>query len=515
MKLAKIAKSIGTITELKRIAKAYVIDYRNLGEDEIREALIKTGPQYYFENNVSNALRTFTLSPARPYRIISHLLLRRVLLQQDGYTSPRKETDDAIIDFEQSIVNRSNEELLDRTDERNDALELFKFVLETAWGHNDDVSPDEKNLIEKLRVRLKITEREYYLIEAKLGKFPKPGNTLHTRSEIDDVRQQMQAHGLVFSIRDDDNTDYDIIPEEIAAVLRGILGIRIRDYGYSELLKSKHVKSKKYLTDIIEKGSIPVHKYPTVDDLKLIIQEHVAPEILLGGYSPRDGLSAAILEQWCSDIGIPTSGPKTELIDRIVQHYDALRLRDESLGDERETWYNFFEKLAERDLPFLRSQQIVDKDLQCEHRFEEATNFLFEKRLFHKPLSLVGTAHADGALSFQDRLIFWDNKSKESPVNLKDHIKQFDGYIKNADKPVAAFFVIGPDFTSASSLLAMEYQVQSGIPMTLITASEIKQIADSWFSRAKVAKEKSFPLGYLLQPGRVNLSLLEGVLENS
>ena len=446
------------------------------------------------------------------HRIISHLLLRRVLLQQDNYVFPRKEVDDRIIEFEQDIVNLSNEELLDSTDERNEALGLFKFVLETAWGHNDDVSPDEKNLIEKLRLRLQITEREYYLMEAKLGKFPKPENTLHNRSEIDEVRQQMQVQGLLFSVRDDDNTDFDIIPDEIAVVLRKLLGINIRDYGYGELLKSKHVKSKKYLSDILSKGSVPIHKHPTVDELKVIVQEHVSPEILIGGYSPRDGLSAATLERWCSDISTRASGPKNELIERIVQHYDALRLRDESIGDERELWYGFFEKLAERDLDLLRSQQVIEKDLQCEHRFEEATNFLFEKRLFHKPLSLVGTAHADGVLSFQDKLIFWDNKSKESSVNLHDHIKQFDGYIKSADKPVAAFFVIGPSFTPASSLLAMEYQVKNGIPMTLITAGELKQIAENWVTKAKSTQEKAFPLGYLLQPGRVNLSLLEGVI---
>ncbi len=512
MNLQKAVKSIGTITELKRIAKAYVIDYRNLDEDEIREALIKTGPQYYYENNVSSTLRAFTLSSTRHHRIISHLLLRRVLLQKDGYVCPRKETDDGIIEFEQDIVNLSNEELLDRSDERNEAFELFKFVLETAWGHNDDVSPDEKNLIEKLRDRLQITEREYYQIEAKLGKFPKPGNTLHTRGEIEDVRQLMQAQGLLFSIRDDDNTDFDVIPDEIAEVLRKLLGIGIRDFGYTELLKSKHVRSKKHLIEILKKGSVPIHKNPTVEELKFTIQEHVPPEILLGGYSPRDGLNISTLEAWCSDLGLPISGSKNERIDRIVQHFDALQLRDESVGDEREFWFNFFEKLAERDLTYLRSQQVIDKDLQCERRFEEATNFLFEKRLYHKPLNLVGSAHADGALSFQDKLIFWDNKSKESQVNLKDHIKQFDGYIKSADKPVAGFFVIGPCFTPESSLLAMEYQVQNGVPVTMITANELKQIADGWMTKSKSSQEKAFPLGYLLQPGRLNLALLEGVL---
>lgn len=45
MKFEKSVQNIGTITELKRIASAYVIDYRNLDDAEIRKALIKTGPQ--------------------------------------------------------------------------------------------------------------------------------------------------------------------------------------------------------------------------------------------------------------------------------------------------------------------------------------------------------------------------------------------------------------------------------------------------------------------------------------
>ena len=41
--------SVGTSIELKRIASAYVIDYRNLSDDEIRLAIDKTAPQYFNE----------------------------------------------------------------------------------------------------------------------------------------------------------------------------------------------------------------------------------------------------------------------------------------------------------------------------------------------------------------------------------------------------------------------------------------------------------------------------------
>ena len=104
--------------------------------------------------------------------------------------------------------------------------------------------------------------------------------------------------------------------------------------------------------------------------------------------------------------------------------------------------------------------------------------------------------------------MFWDNKSKESPVNLKQHIRQFDTYIKEAEKPLACFLVIGPDFTPESSLLAMQYQVQNQVTISLITAAELKEVAELWHGRTVGKREDPFPLGYLIQPGRFNAALV-------
>jgi len=123
----------------------------------------------------------------------------------------------------------------------------------------------------------------------------------------------------------------------------------------------------------------------------------------------------------------------------------------------------------------------------------------------------VGSARPDGALSYRDKLIYWDNKSKESPVHLPGHIKQFDGYISASEKEVAGFLVIGPDFTEESKTAALQYQVEKGISLTLITSAEIKQLAEAWKKRA-TDSEGPFPLGYLLQQGRFTLSLLSGII---
>ena len=505
MKIEKCVQSISSLTVLILISCPYVFVLRGLTVDEIKAALIKTSPQYYFEDNVSKAVRGFLLNVSRKNRIIAPYILKGILLQKHGHISPKRETDEEVIKWEQTIIDQSNEDLLTRAQERTKDLELMEFVIGVAWENDDDLSVDEKNLVEKIRARLMVTPTELRIMEAKIGKFPKPSNELHTRQEIEEVRRELQASGLIFAIRDNDGTDFDVIPEEIASVLCKVLGVEIRGYGYREMLKYKAVKSKGYIADCLKKVGIKVEKNPTVDTLAAIAVEQLSPRVLLGGTSPKDGLSMGDLSKWCSDLELNVSGTKNDRIDRIINFYNSLHERDDTVADERVILYKYFEQLASRDRDFLRSQKLIEKDIEIERKFEEVTNYIFEKKLGHKPLKLVGTNHADGILSYKDKIILWDNKSKESPVNLKDHIKQFDGYIKQSEKPLAGFMVIAPSFTQDSSLLAMQYQVENGTMITMITAKELQDIADAWDSKDEGS---AFPLGYLIQSGRFNPALV-------
>lgn len=508
MKIAKAVGEIGTSIELKRIASAHVIDYRNLQDDELKNAIIEMSPQYCNYGKIQDAINKMFFHNQRHYRIISRLMLTEVLLHQDDFSLQSKETEDQIIGFEQYIINRSNDDLDSTAGERSNALELFQFVLSVAWEQNDSISPDEKNLLEKLKEKLKITGTEYQIIEAKLGKYPKPNNEIHTRSEIEEVRRALQQYGIVFPIRDTDGTNYDIIPEEIAATLREMFGLELRRHGYKEMLNYKAVRSKKYYYDILSKCDIVVNKNCTVEELQDIFIHQVKPSVLLAGKSPRDGLDIKVLREWCNNLNLQVSGVKEGLIKRILDYYDKLLLRPYIEGDEREMWYEHFTEFACRNLEFLRHQQLIKKDLECESKFEAATSFLFEKKLGHTPLKMVGTSRADGALSYKDKVLYWDNKSKETAVHLQDHIKQFDGYIKTSDKPIAGFLVIAPDFTPESSALAMKYQVENGMTISLIKAEDLKDVAEKWEKKSSKGNEDLFPLGYLIQPGFFNKALI-------
>jgi len=509
MNIAKCVGNISTLTELKRAASAYVIDYRGLSEAEIKEAFIKTAPQYYFDNNVREALSKINLHPNRNVRIIGPQLLQHVVLQRDDCTNPKKATDEDIIKWEQGIIDRSNEDLLKKTSERTRDLEFMKFVLDAAWDHNNDLSVDEKNLIEKIRERIRVTPTEMRIIEAQLGKFPKESNEIHSRQEIEEVRRELQASGLLLAIRDADGTDYDIIPDEIGEAISKVLCLEIRDYGYSELIKYKAVRSKAFIKGALDKVGIKTEKNPNLDDLTAIALEQLSPRVLLGGTSPRDGLPTGTLSKWCGDLDLNVSGAKNDLIDRIIAFYNALHEKNDEAVDSREMLLKYFEVLASRDMKTLRSQQLIEKDIEIERKFEEVTNYIFEKMLGHKPLSMIGNHHADGVLSHKNRVVYWDNKSKESPVNLKDHINQFDGYIKQSEKDVSGFLVIGPSFTPESSLIAMQYQVENGVMISMITATELKNLAESWAAKKDA---DAFPLGYLIQSGRFNPDLLTTIL---
>lgn len=505
MNIEKCVQNTSTLTELKRIASAYVIDYRGLTEEEIKAALIKTAPQYYNEGHVQRAIENVSANPNRSLRIIGPYLLEHVLLQKDGCICPKKESDEDIIKWEQTVVDQSNEDLILKSSERTKDLELMQFIVGVAWEKDDDLSVDEKNLIEKIRERLKVTSNEFRIIEAKLGKFPKNSNELHTRQEIEEARRELQARGLLFAIRDSDGTDFDVIPDEIATVISKTLNLEIRDYGYSELLKYKAVRSKPYIKECLNKVGIKTEKNTTLETLSAIAIEQLSPRTLLGGTSPRDGLPVGQLSKWCGDLNLNVSGSKNELIDRIIHFYNSLHEKDDNVVDEREILYKYFDNIANRDRDTLRSQQLIEKDIEIERKFEDVTNYIFEKLLGHKPLRLVGTNHADGTLSYKDKIILWDNKSKETAVSLKDHLKQFDGYIRQSEKPVAGFLVIGPSFTPESSTLAMQYQVENGVMISMIKASELRDLANAWHSKNEGI---AFPLGYLLQAGRFNPELV-------
>ena len=101
-------EQIPNITIAKRVAAAYVADYRRLNIDEIKQFLEKTAPQYIDPQNVAKSLDELKLDSNRAVRIIAPILMRNYLLNQDDFISIQKNTDAAVLAYEQSIIDQSN-----------------------------------------------------------------------------------------------------------------------------------------------------------------------------------------------------------------------------------------------------------------------------------------------------------------------------------------------------------------------------------------------------------------------
>jgi len=226
-------------------------------------------------------------------RVLSRLLLIDVLLDQYDCILPFSETDAKVIAAEKLILDRSNELTLedlacgDKSSQRYRELDIYNFVLAVAWEQRESVSPDEANLLTNLRRKLKISEFEHRVLEAKLKKFPKPGNELHTRAEITPVRRALQQAGLLFAIRQGNGEDYDVIPEELTAEIGGILGLELRSDAYRELLKFHKLRRKAHLTDILERAGVPFGKYDGVEALVERVIMNVLPSKGIASASPR------------------------------------------------------------------------------------------------------------------------------------------------------------------------------------------------------------------------------------
>ncbi|PAT01145.1 hypothetical protein CI105_08425 [Candidatus Izimaplasma bacterium ZiA1] len=166
MDFKTVVKNISTSNELKRVANAYVIDFRSLSKEELVEALIKTGPQYSHKENVEETLENCLYHDNRNLRTITPILVKHILLNKDDYKLESKKLNDEIIKFEQQIVKKSNEFVISNNHPRKNELELFSFVLDTAWESEDQISKDEKNLIVKIQKKLGISEDEYMVLES-------------------------------------------------------------------------------------------------------------------------------------------------------------------------------------------------------------------------------------------------------------------------------------------------------------------------------------------------------------
>lgn len=419
-----------------------------------------------------------------------------VLLQEETHSAPEHRLYEKVTEFEKALVKRSKSldltELRKSDPDRWHHLDTYRIVLEAAWNNDGLISPDEARLLGVLRGHLGISQEEHWLISALLRRFPKEKCVLYTPDEVNDARKELQRQGLVWNFKDDDDQNVDVIPAEVADVIRReYAGQELQAVNYRRLMSHDAILLAE-LRDILQQNGLD-RAGNKADLVERVAASGVQPSAAL------DQLDKEKLAAMCGGFGLKSSGTKAELIARLVEFYDDLTFEERVTKDAREEWYSNYELLARRGYAELRAKKLISRDLDIQSMFEDATAFLFEARLRVGCDMTRKDNKADGRLQLDNgQCLLLDCKSAEVAVNLQDHLDtQFDGYLRKereAGKNPLGFLVIAPAFTSQSVKLAHQYKARTNWDVALITAEGLRHLADRW---ANAEPLKPFPVRLL------------------
>lgn len=388
-----------------RLLGGYLPSTRGLEDDDLTQVIKKDAAKLADRNRIIAALNTADPDVSRGEL---RAILFAILLQEETYGSEEHRLEEKVIAFEKDLVKRSRSldltELQRQDPERWRHYEIYRVVLEEAWA-DGLISTDEARILATLRNHLGISLEEHWLISALLKRFPKEKNALHTADEINEARKELQREGVLWSYRDEDNHNIDVIPAEVAEVIR-------RNFARQELQRTNYAR-------------LLHHDSFTTADLRNALQKHglnrsgikaeLIDRLVASDSRPSEVLGDLDREKLCAmcgSFGLKASGNKAELVERLIDFYDDLTFEERVSKDPREVWYNNYELIASRSYAELRAKKLITKDNEIERMFEGATAFLFESRFYVSCVRSDSENRADGRLPLDNnQSILWDCKS--------------------------------------------------------------------------------------------------------
>lgn len=488
---------------LGRIVDSFLKDVHMETEDEMREVIMKNIDEFQNKERVKSHL-DFS-NESRDITLLNEMILMS-LMEKEGYLLSETEIYNEVSEIQKEILNRSKDEAYMEKFIPSDARRIYSAVLQEAWNKDDSLNAHEINILEVLRNELDLSKRDHYLLECEMGRFPQKGNKFHTYQEISRSLINLQTRGLILRFRED--TSYYIIPEDIARILRYEMGGELRNEVYEKLLIDLSVPQLREILNSLD-FNISGVKEKLVER---IIQHNILPSTALKVFSTKD-LSTILrgLE------GTKISGTKKEKIQNIIDYYEMLSTPTISdPTDDRARLYDFYDELASRDYKTLRINKVIEKDVNVDNYFEEATRYLFERKFGLNLLEFKGNRHADGKIQFNStNVILWDNKSTEEPYNFPEkHFNQFLRYIRTEEMRVTLFLIIVHDYTKEAVSQAQKLKVfsEEDTDIAIIKASDLKFVAEQWKNYSD-QKNPLFNLQVFNMTGELTRNLLLNRME--
>jgi hypothetical protein len=456
---------------LGRTVDSFLKDVHMEAEDDMREVILKNIDEFQNRERVKRHL-DFSEEP-RDVTLLNEMILM-ALMEKEGYILSETDIYNEVSDMQLEILNQSKDEAYMEKIMPSDARRIYGAVLYEAWKKDDSLNAHEINILMVLRNELELSKRDHYLLECQIGRFPKKDNKFHTNQEISRSLINLQTRGLILRFRKD--TSFYIIPEDIARILRYEMGGELRNEIYKTLLNDLNVT---HLREILNSLGF------NISGVKEKLVERVLEHNILPSTALKVFGTVELSNILRSLEGTKISGTKKEKVQNIIDYYEMLSspaLSDPT--DERARLYDFFEELACRDYKTLRINKVIDKDVQVDNHFENATRYLFESKFNLQLLEMPGTRHADGKLKFNNaEVILWDNKSTERPYDFPEkHFKQFLRYIRTEEMRVTLFMIIVQDYTKEAIAQAQKLKAfsEEDTDVALIKASDLKYVAEQW-----------------------------------
>lgn len=278
----------------------------------------------------------------------------------------------------------------------------------------------------------------------------------------------------------------------------------VTDEAFKEAL-SKFVKSQ--LAEILTRKKLKISGTKNQKVERLANSRYSLKTIL-------NNLNVNELINLCRLYHLIPKGRKSEIVGRIVEHFQDYQIKL-STATPKEL-FSIYDDLSKQNKNAYRDIGIDDGSISMPTvtaDFERATRHIFESifRLTVKPQT-PGREEPDGIIK-EDKIILYDCKAVLSPpYELPiSHRDQFSRYIKDqydklephAKTALKCFIIIAHSFTDRIENKIKQMKIEPYIPFCLITARDLKLIAEKWLEEQK---GRTLPTSALIFQGRYTLS---------
>jgi len=227
-----------------------------------------------------------------------------------------------------------------------------------------------------------------------------------------------------------------------------------------------------------------------------------------------NSLNVGELINLCRLYHLVSRGRESEIIGRIIEHFGDYQIKRTSATPKE--LFSIYDDLSKQNKNAYRDIGIDDGSISMPTvtaDFERATRYIFESifRLTVKPQT-PGREEPDGIIK-EDKIILYDCKTVLSPpYELPiSHRDQFSRYIKDqydklephAKTALKCFIIVAHSFTDRIENKIKQMKVEPYIPFCLVTARDLKLIAEKWL---KEQKGGTLPTSTLVFQGRYTLS---------